>query len=159
MNQKTISNALTKGLLAGYNFNSKFQNLKRGSFDLKSSHFEKNRIIYHDEWTGSGGQEIVAINNQKCTRVYAGRVVDQEILDKLGISEKDVIVSLIKRIQELKDKTRLFENCQSETRDGWGYSYTILDHDKDVDVTTGKEVITYKNTPVFVHVFAISQIK
>ena len=146
MDKKKITTALTTGLLAGYGGQSQFSSITRGSFELKSSHFEMGDIVYHDEWTNGGGQEIVKVGNDLFTRVYAGGV--------LGKS-KDVIQKLIYFIQNLTDQTRLFADCESVDGD-WTYHYKIIDSDSDI--TTGKETIKYKDTTVFVHVFVLSPI-
>jgi hypothetical protein len=159
MNKKQISKTLTAGLLAGYGGKTHFSIIDRGSFKLKSSHFESEDIIYHDEWTNGGGQEIIKVDNDMFTRVYAGGVVGEETLQKLGITAKDIITNLISRIKQLGDKTRLFNNCQPEVQDGWGYFYQILDDNREIGLTVGKEIISYQNQIVFVHVFVLSPIK
>lgn len=157
-NQKKIAQALTAGLLAGYGGQSKFSTVNRASFELKSSHFENKDIVYHDEWTNGGGQEIVGVDGDLFTRVYAGGVVDPEILQKLNITHQDVIANLISRIQQLGDKTRLFDDCQTGNLNGWGYEYKMLDHGNQIPVTTGKEIIKYHGQTVFIHVFILSPI-
>lgn len=158
MNQEEIEKGLTIGLLAGYIGNTKFTTINRGSFDLKSSHFEDKEIIYHDEWTDGGGQELVKINSQYFTRVYAGSVVPHKILTQLGITKKEVLTVLQQRIQVLGSSTRLFKSCLPSPVDEWGYSYEIIHHDESFNITTAKETITYKNQPVFVHMFLLSPI-
>jgi len=158
-NKEKIGRALTRGLLAGYGGETDFTTSIRGNFEVKSSHYEEDGIIYHDEWTGGGGQEIVKINEKELfTRVYAGGVVNEEILKELGITKKDVINNLISRIKELGDKTRLFSDCSVNDISGWNYKYEIIDNNKEIGVTTGKETITYKNQVVFVHAFVLSPI-
>jgi len=154
-----ITAALTKGLLAGYGGKTEFTKIKRGGFMLSSSHFNDGEVVYHDEWTNSGGQELVKVGNVMFTRVYAGGEPSLRVIKKLKIKEKQINENLVSRIRELGDKTRLFENCVAETKDGWGYEYKTLDDDKDISVVTGKEVINYKNTVVFVHVFVLSPVK
>ena len=56
-----ISQALTQGLLAGYGGKTEFKSVTRGGFKLKSSHYEKDGVVYHDEWTNGGGQEIISV--------------------------------------------------------------------------------------------------
>lgn len=157
--KQDIEKSLTQGLLAGYGGKSEFKEIKRGGFKLKSSHFETDNFIYHDEWTEIGGQEIVKCNGQLITRVYAGKVASKNVLSDLGIKHKDVITNLKSRIKKLGDKTRLSKNYQTEEKDGWGYKYEILDNNKTIGVTTGKETITYKNKIVFIHCFIISSTK
>jgi hypothetical protein len=158
MNNKETSRALTAGLLAGYGGKTQFSSVTRGPFELKSSHFESGDIVYHDEWTNGGGQEIIKTGDSMYTRVYAGGVINSENLQKLGITHKDVINNLISRIQQLGENTRLFADCKAEVIDGWDYEYKILDNQTEIPVTTGKEVISYQGQTVFVHVFVLSPI-
>jgi len=157
--KKQITDALTKGLLAGNGGKTDFTKLIRGGFELSASHFDDGDIIYHDEWTRNGGQEIVKVGEEIFTRVYAGGCLKKEELIKLGLEEKTVIEKLIGRIKESGDKTRLFENCIAKNKNDWDYEYKILDDDKDIGVITGKEIIRYKNIVVFVHVFVLSPVK
>lgn len=159
MNKENISNALTQGLLAGYGGKSQFTSVNRGSFDLKSSHLQQDDIVYHDEWTNNGGQELVKVKEELFTRVYAGGEVNSEILQSLNISDTDVTNNLKSRIAELGDKTRLFSNCKAETINNWDYEYKIIDNNNEVSVTTGKETISFKGQIVFIHVFVLSPIK
>lgn len=159
MNKQKISQALTTGLVAGYGGKTEFSKTTRGGFDLKSSHFQNDQIIYHDEWTEGGGQEIVKIEDEHFTRVYAGKTVDEEILEKLNITQSDVINFLISKIQQLGEKTRLFDDCLTDSQNGWQYEYKILDKNDEINVNTGKETIYYQNHPVFIHVFVLSPIK
>ena len=158
MNQQKVAQALTTGLLAGYGGQTKCRKTLRGSFELSSSHFEEGDIVYHDEWTNNGGQEIVKIGEVYFTRVYAGGMASPDIFSKLDITPGDVIVNLVSRIKQLKDKTRLFVECQTETQSDWGYEYKIIDQDNQLLTTTGKETITYQDQIVFVHVFVLSPI-
>jgi len=144
MNNPKISQALTSGLLAGYGGKTEFKTINREGFELKSSHFENGGILYHDEWISGGGQEIVKVGDHSFTRVYAGKVLDASV---------DVIPKLIYFIQQLKDKTRLFSNCQLSEGD-WQYQYKIID--TECDITSAKETIEYKNKIVFVHYFVMS---
>ena len=63
-----------------------------------------------------------------------------------------------KAIQQLKDKTRLFSDCELIDGD-WKYQYKIIDSDDSVSVTVGKETISHNNETVFVHVFVLSPIE
>lgn len=147
MNQNKIAQALTSGLLAGYGGKTEFKSITRGGFELKSSHFENGGIVYHDEWTNGGGQEIVSFDGQTFTRVYAGHTITEN---------SHTIPQLIKFIQQLQDKTRLFSDCESVDGD-WQYQYKIIDVDSGV--TTGKETIYYHDNIIFVHYFVLSPIK
>lgn len=146
MNKGKISLALTSGLLAGYGGQTEFKSITRGGFELKSSHFENDEIVYHDEWNNGGGQEIISVGGENFTRVYAGISTDDS---------KETIGKLIYFISELKDKTRLFSDCQMSDGD-WQYQYKIIDIDSGV--TTGKETISFQNKIMFVHVFVLSPV-
>jgi len=159
MKISSIKKGLTKGLLAGYGGKSKFEKIIRGAFKVSCSHFEDNETIYHDEWTNGGGQEIVKVGNDMFTRVYAGGIIEEGSLIKMGIDENLVIGNLINRIKELGDKTRLFENCKAKNDNGWDYEYKVLDKEDLVEVTVGKEVVRYKDKIVFVHYFVLSPVK
>ena len=150
--KNNISQALTLGLLAGYGGQTKFGKAVRGTFEVSSSHFENNKIVYHDEWTNGGGQEIIKSDGDFFTRVYAGGAINK------NVSTKEIIQKLIFFIQELKDQTRLFSNC-SFSSGNWDYEYKILDREEDFDITVGKETIKYQNETVFVHCFVLSPIK
>ena len=149
---------LTQGLLAGYAGKSQRTSVSRGSFVLKTSHLENEDGFYHDEWTTAsrigGGQEIATSHSGTITRLYAGGVVNSEVLTSLGITPKDVTNFLKKEIQKLGDKTRLFENCTA--RDGeWLYSYQIMDRYENIPVWQATEIIFYRSLVVFVHYFLL----
>lgn len=148
MNQTKFIKALTEGLLAGYGGKTIFTSVKRSSFELKSSHYEADGIVYHDEWTSGGGQEIVSVDGVQFTRVYAGGAIGET---------KEVVGKLMYFIQQLKDKTRLFINCEMSDGD-WHYRYQIIDTNLSPEVTVGKETITHQNQIVFIHVFVLSPI-
>ncbi|MBU1070860.1 hypothetical protein KKG65_00425 [Patescibacteria group bacterium] len=153
---------LTKGLQEGFAGRSVIQNVKRGGFTIKSSHFKDgDGNVYHDEWSADragGGQEIVKVGETSSTRVYAGGTIPSEKLKLLGISEGDVVTFLKKQITENKGKIRLHTNFEPEPEGDWQYSYRILDTDKEIPLTVGKELIKYKGKLVFVHDFIISPI-
>jgi hypothetical protein len=159
MNKNNIVEGLTTGLVAGYGGKTEFKKNIRGTFETTSSHYEKDGIIYHDEWIEGGGQEIVKINGQLFTRVYAGGTVSEKKLDNLRIKKEEVINYLISRIKELGDKTRLFSDCETANNGDWGYEYKVLDREDLVEVTVGKEIIKYKDETVFVHCFVLSPAK
>lgn len=150
MNTKNkISQAITAGLLAGYGGQTKFEKVNRGSFELKSSHYENDDFIYHDEWTNGGGQEIVKVRENQFTRVYAGGTID---------NSPEIISQLIHFIQTLKDKTRLFTDCDLVEGD-WQYQYKVLDTEPKFNLIVGKETIKHHGKMVFVHCFVLSPIK
>lgn len=159
MNHK-IKHALTIGLLAGYAGETEFREIVRGGVEMKQSHFERDGIIYHDEWlpnrTG-GGRELVKIGGQKFTRIYAGGLVGEESLKQLGIDENDVIGTLINQIKLAGDKTRLDADYENQDED-WKYSYKVKKQIDEVGLLVGKEKITYRDQLVFVHYFLLSPI-
>lgn len=161
MNKKEIKQALTQGLMAGYGGKSEFSLINRGGFQLNSSHLNRENLNYHDEWLQArvgGGQELVEINDEKFTRLYAGGIVKEEILKNLEISEKEIIDYLKFVILNLKENTRLFEPCSYKNENNWSYNYQILDKDDNLSIITAKEAISYKNTVVFVHNFLLCPI-
>jgi len=152
---------LTKGLKEGFAGGTIIQNTKRGGFDLKSSHLEKNNITYHDEWFANragGGQEIVKVGEITYTRVYAGGTIPLEKLKALEISIDDVMAFLKKQITENGEKIRLYTNFEPEPEGDWQYSYNILDKNNNIPLIIGKEVIKYKAQLVFIHDFIISPV-
>ncbi len=162
MNKK-IKDGLTKGLLAGY-AGGKVTNVDRGGFDGKASHVElEENATYRDEWFvpahNGGGQELVQVGNEQFTRLYAGGTPTDEQLESLGIKAHDVGIYLVQKIQELKDKTRLLEDCKPAPDGDWQYSYVITGSYPETEVTTGLESITYKDTVVHVHAFILSPVK
>lgn len=156
MKKENIIKALTTGLLAGYGGKTKFSKVIRGSFELTVSHYQKDDTVYHDEWTNNGGQEIVRVGNEMFTRVYAGGMVDQKILTRLDITPQEIISYLISKINEITDKTRLFSDYISNSKDSWSYEYKIINKDEQLSITTGKETISYRSIIVFSHVFVLS---
>ena len=161
MNKNEIAAGLTNGLIAGYAGETNFSKIERGGFPFKSSHLEKDGLIYHDEWLASrvgGGQEIIAVEGLQFTRLYAGGVVDEEELAALGTNIEEVINFLKKTIIELSEQTRLFNNCQLRPNNDWFYSYTVIDHDQTPSITTAREQIFFKNRVVFVHIFTLCPI-
>jgi len=151
-NNNDIAQALTKGLLAGYGGQTEFKTVSRGGFSLKSSHYQGKDIVYHDEWTNGGGQEIVKLKNKTFTRVYAGGANDKTVSTDL------IIQKLIYFIKNLGLKTRLFSDVQLSDGD-WRYSYRILDQNQDLNITVGKEIIIFQNQIVFTHFFVLSPVK
>jgi len=157
-----IRDTVTKGLLAGYGGNAQSATVNRGGFDLKSSLFESEGIVYVDQWlprdTG-GGQELVRVDGEEFTRLYAGGVTSPEKLSELGITGKDIIGYLIQCIISLGAKTRLFEDCKPDQSGEWEYSYQIVEQEEEAGVRVAKEIINYKNQLVFVHYFLLADVK
>lgn len=155
---------LTEGLSKGYTGKTKIETVVRGGFIFKQSHYigGSEDGTYHDEWlptrTG-GGQELADTGEEKVTRLYAGGVVASEQLEKLGITKKEVIGYLIRKVGELGNKTRLFEDCHPDPDGDWQYVYKITDRIESVDLTRSLETINYKGVGVFVHGFEICPIK
>lgn len=157
-----IKYLLAKGLSEGYAGKSVRGKVNRSGFDLETSDYSGAEGRYHDEWAAhqnGGGQELVeSLNGEKATRVYAGGSLDNEGLEKLGITEKDVIGNLIFFVNQLGDKTRL--NTDAEWIEGdWTYTYKILRSVKEIPVEVGEEEIRYKGNLVFVHYHINSPVK
>ena len=152
--------AFAKGLLAGFAGKTTFEKVQRGKFAMVSSGYEADGVSYIDQWFPGhmgAGQEIVAVGDKHFTRVYAGGTVDDKELAPLGITKDDVMVFLKNSLQTLGAKTRFDE--QGSFEDGqWTYSYAVIDRDATTGVVTGKEMISYKGTPVFIHLFLISSV-
>jgi hypothetical protein len=159
MNRDNIKKALAKGLVAGYGGETEFKKNIRGTFETMSSHFEKEGVIYHDEWIDGGGQEIVRSEGELFTRVYAGGTISEEKLNNLGTNKEAVINYLISKIKELGDKTRLFSDCPMISNGDWSYEYKVIDNEEALEITVGKEIIRYKNEIVFIHCFVLSEAK
>jgi len=160
MDKKTL---LAKGLQKGFAGNTTRKTVERGPFNLESGHYEdKNGNVYHDEWMADrvgGGQEIVEVDGERFTRVYAGGTVSEETLKSLGLTKKEVIGFLKEQITANGNRIRLYEDFGPESEGDWKYEYEILDKEDDIPVTTGKESIFYQGKLVFVHVFALSPIE
>lgn len=154
---------LTEGLAAGYAGTKKPEDVQRANFPGKvNDYVNPNGGHYHDEWfadDNGGGQELVTIDNEQATRLYAGGVISVEELQKLGLSAKDVIYRLITSVNELKGKTRLHEQYSLDLPDGWNYSYEILKKDEEVQLTIGWESIKFNGREVFAHGHMISPVK
>ncbi|HSX48806.1 MAG TPA: hypothetical protein VLE44_00940 [Candidatus Saccharimonadales bacterium] len=158
-----VSNLLTDGLAAGYAGTKKPDEIQRANFSGKANDYlSPDGGHYHDEWfadDNGGGQELVTIDNEQGTRLYAGGVIPVEELQKLDLSTKDVISRLITSVNELKGKTRLHESCSLDLPDGWKYTYEILKKGEEVPLTIGWESIKFNGREVFAHGHMISLIK
>lgn len=156
-----INKLLIKGLKEGFAGGTTMQDVKRKCFNLKSSHYEEGSNIYHDEWfadRAGGGQEIIKVKDITFTRVYAGGTIPTEDLKKLGISKGHVMIFLKKQITENGEKIRLYSDFETKPEGDWQYSYKVLNTNKEIPLTVGKEVIKYKDQLVFVHDFIISPV-
>jgi len=152
---------LTKGLGEGYAGKTIIETVDRGGFVLKKSHYAGAEGKYHDEWyakrTG-GGQEIGEAGEETYTRLYAGGTLKEELLIPLGISEKDVLGYLMKKVTELGESTRLFADCTPDPDGDWQYQYNVTDRIDTVGLTRALESIMYKGIQVFVHGFEICKV-
>lgn len=106
-----------------------------------------------------GGQELVEVNGQKFTRLYAGGTPDKEVLDFLGITDNDVGTYLKKSIEKLGDKTRLYKDCTPEPDGTWQYEYKVTSNETAIGVATGMETINYSGMTVHIHAFILSPVK
>lgn len=155
---------LTGGLSNGYAGKTEIKTIDRGGLAFKQSRYvnESTGGTYHDEWLSArtgGGQELADAGEEKITRLYAGGVISPEELEKLGITKKDVIGYLIKKVGELGNKTRLFEDCTPGPDGDWQYVYKITDRIESVELTRALETINYKGVQVFVHGFEICPVR
>lgn len=157
-----IETGLTAGLLAGYAGKSEFSKISRSVFAMKQSHVEDGDVIYHDEWLDAktgGGQETIQVGNLRFTRLYAGGVVHEEVLKRIGITEEQVIAFLIETIQREKERTRLLQNCSPLSQNGWSYSYEVVGSVESISLTIGIERISINDTEVFVHAFLLCPVE
>jgi hypothetical protein len=156
-----IDRMLSIGLQQGFAGGTDMGDVERNGFSLKSSHFENEVGIYHDEWIADragGGQEIVKVDDETFTRVYAGGTITLDKLSELGISKDDVMSFLKKQIIQNGEKIRLTTDYSPEPEGDWQYLYKVIDQDLEIPLTIGKETITYKDKLVFVHDFLISPV-
>jgi hypothetical protein len=150
-----IEDLLTKGLAAGFGGGTAMQGVKRGGFELESSHLEDGEGVYHDEWAADrvgGGQELVEKDGKRFTRVYAGGTLALEELQQMGITKGDIMGHLKHQLVKNGEKIRLYGDFTAEDGD-WSYAYKVLDREEAIPTTVGKEVISYKGQMVFVHHF------
>ena len=148
---------LSRGLAAGYAGNHIPEHIQHGPFSLKGvmSVFPDGSQ-YIDRWIAKrvgGGQEIAQTGEEMATRVFAGGVVNNELLKTLGITKEHVIEYLKKNLNERAHETRLHERVDPPADGDWKYTYEVMKEYPDVPLTIGVETISYKNTNVFVHVF------
>ncbi len=160
---KKVENALTQGLMEGY-AGKEVKPIIRAGFQGKASHVElPNGDVYHDEWFtpnfSGGGQELIRIGEEQFTRLYAGGTPEPAVLETMGLTPKDVSRYLKRKITELGDKTRLFEDCSPEPDDEWQYGYKVTGNDQATKVTTGMESITYQGATVHIHAFILCPLR
>lgn len=161
--KNTAVRILTKGLVGGYAGNGEITDVNRAGFIGKASHQEsESGVVYHDEWFVpiylGGGQELIEAGGEKHTRVYAGGTLSPEKLIELGVSVKDVGAYLKRKISELAEKTRLFENCAPAADGDWRYVYEVVVKEENIGVTVGVESIYYKEIRVHIHPFILSPV-
>jgi hypothetical protein len=160
--KQEIKNILSKGLGQGYAGENTRGKIDRAGFPIETSDYKGSEGIYHDEWAAhqnGGGQELVETpEGEKATRVYAGGSLAEEELEKLGLTEKDVIWKLVFFVKQLGDKTRLDTNAKW-TEGDWSYSYKVMKSVKEIPVDVAKEDIKYKGNLVFVHFHINSSVK
>jgi len=154
---------LAKGLQSTYAGSNKVGSLTRGKFALQGTEadFSESGDAYCDQWfvaRNGGGQELAKSNDEYATRVYAGGVFSEETLQKLGISEEQVIVYLKQKLTALADHTRLLEPVNAASDGDWQYRYVIDSTYPEIALTVGIETIRYKGTAVFVHVILNSPV-
>lgn len=157
MNQNAFK-LLSKGLAQGFAGGTVMVGVKRSVFDFKSSHFEENGNIYHDEWfadRAGAGQEVVKVGNITYSRVYAGGTLPVEELQKLGTDKGQIMIFLKKQMLENGEKIRLHTDFTPEAEGDWQYSYKVTDTNPQIPLTMGKEIITFKGNLVFEHDFII----
>jgi len=152
--QAKIKSILGKGLNEGYMGKTARGKVKRAGFDLETSDYSGPEGKYHDEWAAhqnGGGQELVETpDGSRATRVYAGGNLPQKELDKLGITEGQVIEKLLFFVNEAKEKTRQDTDTESVNGD-WSYKYKVLKELKEIPLVVGEESIFYKGVLVFAH--------
>jgi hypothetical protein len=153
---------LTEGLKRSFTGQTVLETVNRVGFVFQRSHFERDGQNYVDEWLPNrtvGGQEIAQAEDEKFTRLYAGGVISAGELQKLGITEKEVVNYIFKKVSELGNKTRLFTDYVAEPDGDWQYAYRITDRIQSVELTRSIETLDYKGIQVFVHGFEICRIR
>jgi len=157
MSQET-DELLSKGLAQGFAGGTVMSGVNRAEFDFKSSHFEENGNVYHDEWfadRAGAGQEVVKVGDVTYSRVYAGGTLPVDELQKLGTDKGQIMTFLKKHMLENGDRIRLHTDFRPEAEGDWQYSYKVTDTNPQIPLTIGKEVITFKGQLVFEHDFII----
>ena len=155
-----IKKILNTGLSGGYG-SSNYGKTTRAGFDLVLSDYSGPEGRYHDEWVAhqnGGGQELIEVNGEKATRVYAGGSLDPKALKKLGLTDDDVSKKLRFFLEKLRDKTRLDEDTEL-TKGKWNYSYKVIKNVKEIPVIVGEEEIRYNKSLVFVHFLVNSPVR
>jgi len=151
-----IKKILGIGLSGGYSSgNYRKGEIIRAGFELDSSDYSGEGGKYHDEWMArqnGGGQELAEDNTgEKATRVYAGGSLDQEHLERLGLTQENISDELRFFLKTLGAKTRLDENVTLEHGE-FRYSYKIIKNVSAIPVFVGEEEIRYGEPDVLVFV-------
>ena len=157
MSQET-DELLAEGLKQGFAGGTVMSGVDRAGFSFKASDFGSEPEKYHDEWLADragGGQEIVKVGETTYTRVYAGGAIPLEELQQLGITKGDVMKFLKKQMLENGEKIRLHSDFGPEAEGDWQYLYKVTGTNKQIPMTMGREVISYKGNLVFEHDFII----
>jgi len=155
---EAVDKLFSKGLQQGFAGGTVMSDVKRAEFNFKSSHFEEDGNIYHDEWfadRAGAGQEVVKVGDVVYSRVYAGGTLPVEELQKIGTDKGQIMTFLKKQMLENGEKIRLHTNFNSEADGDWQYSYKVTETNSQIHLTMGKEVITFKGNLVFEHDFII----
>ena len=159
-----LESLLAQGLLRGFARETTFKPVKRGRFVGEQSSFTaSNGDVYVDQWFAhqrGGGQELVRLTSgEMMTRLYAGGTIDDEELEKLGISGDQVSAKLTESIREAGEKTRLHEDYFPEPDGDWRYQYRVLARIAELKLTLGLEELIYQNNLTFAHYFLISPVR
>jgi hypothetical protein len=157
-----IEKLLNTGLKEGFAGGTIREGVERGGFNLESSHLERDEGKYHDEWMAGrvgGGQELVEINGEYFTRVYAGGTISDEELKNLGITGKEVIGQLKNQLLENSDLIRLKKDFLPEPDRDFQYKCEVIDNENEIPVTTVKESISYKGKTVFIHILVLCPVE
>lgn len=156
-----VKKLLGTGLSGGYG-KGKYGKTIRSGFNLDTSDYSDENGTYHDEWAAhqnGGGQELVKLADEEmATRVYAGGTLDADLLQKIGLTDKDVTERLLFFLKQLGDKTRMDKEIEL-IEDKWKYSYKILEDIKEIPALAGVEKIFYGDSLVFVHFIINSPIR
>lgn len=161
---KEIEKGFTEGLLKGFAGEGNMHKIEKAGIPGKSVQVKlDNGGVYQDEWFSGeqlgGGKELLEIDGQRYIRLYAGGTPEAAFLDRLEISHSDVNSYLVRKIKELGDETRLFEDCKPEPDGAWQYKYRVTSKDIESGVATGRETINYSGMQVHLHEFILSPIK
>lgn len=158
-----INKLLSDGLESGYGGNTEREIVQRGPFNIEASQLQtQDGKVYRDEWIADrtgGGQEIAQAGENTSTRLYGGGTVGLEQLTELGLTKKDVTKYLKRKIGELGEKTRLFDDCDINPDGDWQYNYKIMKNMEDIPLTVAMETISFKGKLIFAHAFILTTVE